>query len=41
MTFRNAGFEQWGHLKEVALMNKEYYSLIIMGIKTSHGCLAA
>lgn len=39
--FKNAGFEEWAHLKEVALMDKEYYSLIIMGIKTSYGSLAS
>lgn len=33
--FKNAGFEAWANLKEVAIMDGEYYSLTIMGIKTN------
>ena len=32
--FTHAGFSQWGLLKEVAVMDKKYYSLSIFGIKT-------
>lgn len=27
------GFEEWGHLKEIALMDDKYYGLKIMGLK--------
>jgi len=32
--FANEGFEEWGHLPEVAIMDDQSYSLIIMGLKT-------
>lgn len=32
---KNAGFEAWANLKEVAMMDGVYYSLTIMGIKTN------
>ncbi len=33
--FKNAGFEEWANLKEVARMDDKYYGLTIMGFKTS------
>jgi phosphinothricin acetyltransferase len=32
---KNAGFEEWALLKEVAKMDGQYFSLIIMGFKTN------
>jgi phosphinothricin acetyltransferase len=31
--FKNAGFEEWGLLKDIALMDNQYYSLSIFGLK--------
>jgi L-amino acid N-acyltransferase YncA len=33
--FKNAGFEEWAHLKEVAVMDGQYFSLSILGLKTT------
>ncbi|RYF88525.1 MAG: N-acetyltransferase family protein [Chitinophagaceae bacterium] len=31
--FAKAGFEEWGCLKDVAVMDEQYYSLTILGLK--------
>ncbi len=31
--FKKAGFEEWGCLKDIALMDDQHYSLVIMGLK--------
>jgi phosphinothricin acetyltransferase len=34
--FRKAGFEQWGYLKEIAILDDIPRSVVIMGIKLEH-----
>ena len=33
--FANEGFTQWGHLPEIAIMDGNHYSVVIMGLKTN------